>query len=112
MTRASFFVILVLISFCLGSFSAFTKFWASDVTSTPDPAPMEDMIFCALALFAAAIEAAVEVLVLAAETLDAALEVEELTAVVAMTYFLNSVGESDQLIETEVHQFKNLNKLN
>lgn len=59
------------------------------------------MIFCALALLVAVIDAAV----------DDALVVDELT-VVAMGYFLDSIDVSDQLTKTEVRQFKNLNKLN
>ena len=46
-------------AFSRGTFSAFTKLSANDATSTPEPAPKEVMIFCALALLAAATCAAV-----------------------------------------------------
>jgi len=52
------------------------------------------MIFCALALFVAAVDAAVGIEV------DAVLVVDELTAVVAMKYFLNSIVLSDRWLET------------
>jgi len=55
----SFFEILALIAFSCGTFSAFTKFCASEATSTPEPALSDVNIFCALALLAAEICAAV-----------------------------------------------------
>ena len=73
--RDSFLVILALIAFSLGTFSALTKFCANEVTSTPEPAPKEVSSFWALALLAAAVAAGV---------LAKAAEVDELKAVVAM----------------------------
>ena len=57
--RVSALVIFSLMAFSRGTFSAFTKFSANEATSTPEPAPKEVMIFCALALLAAATCAAV-----------------------------------------------------
>jgi hypothetical protein len=59
----------------LGTRSALTKFWANELTSTPEPAPNEVNSFCALALLAAAVAAA---------EVDRAVDVDELRAVVAM----------------------------
>ena len=52
-TRASFLAILALMAFSRGIRSASTRFCANEDTSTPEPAPKEVMIFCALALFSA-----------------------------------------------------------
>ena len=54
LTLASFFEILALIALANGVCSAATKFLARAATSTPEPAPKEEIICCALALFAAA----------------------------------------------------------
>ena len=74
-----------------GARSASTKFCAKAETSTPDPADSEVISFCALALLAAAIDAA---------ELDSALDVDELTAVVAISYFLDSLVNSDRTKQT------------
>jgi hypothetical protein len=63
-----------------------TKFCANEATSTPEPALNEVMIFCALALLAAATSAAVE----------AAVEVLELTGVVAIR-FLRVYRQCDRI---------------
>jgi hypothetical protein len=76
LTLASFLAILALIALACGAFSASTKFCANEATSTPEPALKEEIIFCALALLAAANWAAVEVVAVVAL-------VDE-TAVVAM----------------------------
>ena len=54
LTLFSFLVILALMALTCGARSASTKFCANDATSTPEPALSELMIFCALALLAAA----------------------------------------------------------
>jgi len=82
-------VILVLSSVSLGNFSALTKLCAKDVTSTPEPALMEDLIFCAFALLVAAMLAAV------VAVLDV-LDVDALAAVVAMEISLKVFDESDR----------------
>ena len=61
LTLFSFLVILALIAFTFGARSASTKFCAKEATSTPEPALNDVMIFCALALLAAANWAAVVV---------------------------------------------------
>jgi hypothetical protein len=61
-----------------------TKFWANEATSTPEPAPKDVNIFCALALLAAATaaaEAAAGVTVVLAVVLE---DVALVVAVVAM----------------------------
>jgi hypothetical protein len=68
-------------AFSWGAFSASTKFCARDATSTPDPALSDEMIFCALALLAAANWAAVDVVPLVAVFVVVVLDE---TAVVAM----------------------------
>jgi hypothetical protein len=70
LTLASFLAILALMAFSCGAFSASTKFCAKDATSTPDPALKEEIIFCALALLAAANWAAVEVVVAVVALVD------------------------------------------
>jgi hypothetical protein len=77
LTLASFFAILALMAFACGAFSASTKFCANEATSTPEPALKEEIIFCALALLAAANWTAVEVVVAVVALVDE-------TAVVAM----------------------------
>jgi hypothetical protein len=62
--------------------SASTRFCARDATSTPDPALSDDKSFCAAALLAAWISAAVEVAVL----------VVELTGNIAMIFFGGSMS--------------------
>ena len=79
LTLASFLAILALMAFSCGAFSASTKFCAKEATSTPDPALKEEIIFCALALLAAASCAAVEVVAVVPEV-----EVVDETAEVAM----------------------------
>ncbi len=54
LTLFSFLVILALIAFTFGARSASTKFCAKEATSAPEPALNDVMIFCALALLAAA----------------------------------------------------------
>jgi hypothetical protein len=66
-------------AFSCGAFSASTKFCANEATSTPEPALREEMIFCALALLAAASCAAVEVVAVVP-----VVAVVDETAVVAM----------------------------
>ena len=80
LTLLSFLVILALMAFCFGMPSALTRLCAKEVTSTPDPAPSDVIIFCALALLAAARSAAEVVLVV------------ELTEEVAMAKFKLSNG--------------------
>jgi hypothetical protein len=62
-------------AFSWGARSASTKFLAKEATSTPEPADREVISFCALALLAAATDAA---------EVASALDVDELTAVVAI----------------------------
>ena len=89
--RASFLVILALIAFFCGAPSASTKFCARDATSTPEPAPKDEMSFCAAALLAFA--TASGVLASAADVpllsvladVDVAV-VDEVAPVVAMFY--------------------------
>jgi hypothetical protein len=83
LTLLSFFEILALMALACGARSASTKFCASEETSTPEPALSEEMIFCALALLAAATCAAEEALV---PLVEVAL-VEE-TDVVAIIFML------------------------
>ena len=90
LTLLSFFAIFALIAFSCGIFSALTKFCAKEATSTPEPAFNEVMIFCALALLAAATSAAVV----------AAVVELELTAEVAMGFREGSSNESDQAKKT------------
>ncbi|NBW69389.1 MAG: hypothetical protein EBR47_12115, partial [Betaproteobacteria bacterium] len=59
LTLASFLAILALMAFARGVCSAATKFFANEATSTPEPEPKEEIICCALALFAAVIWSAV-----------------------------------------------------
>jgi hypothetical protein len=56
--RDSFFEILLLSTFSRGTRSASTKFCAKELTSTPEPAFNDVMIFWAFARFAAASDAA------------------------------------------------------
>jgi hypothetical protein len=79
LTLASFLAIFALIAFACGACSAETKFCAREATSTPDPALKEEIIFCALALLAAASCAAVEVVAVVPEV-----EVVDETAEVAI----------------------------
>ena len=78
-------------AFSWGPRSVSTRFCAKEATSTPEPALSEVMSFCALALLAAATDAA---------ELARALDVDELNAVVAMAYFLNSIDVSDECLLT------------
>ena len=85
--RDSFLVILPLIAFSCGMRSASTKFCAKEAVSTPEPAPSDVSSFCAADLLAAATCAAVLWAAAAAALEVAALEVEELTEVVAIKTF-------------------------
>ena len=94
LTLLSFLVILALMALACGARSASTKFCANEATSTPEPALREEMIFCALALFAAATCAAEVVL---APVVEVVL-VEE-TAVVAMIFMLQ-ISRSAQTLKS------------
>ena len=78
--RDSFLVIFALMALARGVRSAATKFCANEFTSTPEPALSELIKLCAAALFEAAnwLDVAVDVVAVFA------VDVVELTAVVAM----------------------------
>ena len=80
--RVLFLAIFALMAFFWGALSASTKFCAKDVTSTPEPAPSDVRIFCALALLAAAICAEVCGVVELVEVLGVVVLVELVVVVV------------------------------